>query len=111
MDAYTQEKYNLILKYLNDKYPDRYNHMTIELLRTEPYYKQLWTWWTARAYYGDHTFFGRLEDTPEGLESIWIIDSKMKRNYVWKKGKYEYLQQLSKESCKEIYGDKTPGTY
>ncbi|WP_207953324.1 hypothetical protein [Paenibacillus agricola] len=89
---------------------DQYRDMTAQQLSFHPYHKQVWAWWKALAYYGMNGNYERLEDAPNGMRSIWII-GKTNLNYIWKNGKYEYLQQITKEDCKNIYGDKTPGTY
>lgn len=102
--------YTLILQYLHDKYPGKYNNMTIVLLRTQPYHKQVWAWWQAMAYYGINGNYERLEDATAGVRYISIMREK-KIKYELIDGKYIAYQEITKEECKGVYGDKTPGTY
>jgi hypothetical protein len=98
----------LILKYLHDRYPGKYDSMTSERLLLQPYHTLIWTWWTALAYYKMSHRYMRLEDAPEGVQTIWVM-TDTNRNYIWKDGKYEYLQEFTKEECKGVYGDRIPG--
>jgi hypothetical protein len=104
-----EDMHALILKYLRDKYPGTYDDMTTDLLRKQPYHNQVWTWWLALAHYGMNGNYKRLEDVPDGLRYVSIMGEK-KVEYELIKGKYVAYQEITKEFCKDVYGDKTPGT-
>lgn len=95
----------LIIKYLKEKYPGHYDELTIDELEKQPYNKRIWLWWQSLAYYGHKgTYFTRLEDAPDGLEWITVMGSKgPKKDYKWRNGKYEFIQEMSEKTCKAIY--------
>lgn len=102
--------YALILKYLHDKYPGTYDTMTEQQLSSQPYHKQIWTQWQAMAHYGINGNYERLEDAQDGLRYVSIMGEK-KVQYELVNGDYVAYQEITREECKGVYGEKTPGTY
>jgi hypothetical protein len=98
----------LVLRYLHDRYPGKYDSMTAGQLHQQPYHTLIWTWWTALAYYKIGQHYMRIEDAPDGVQTIWVM-GETNKNYIWKNGQYEYLQEFTKEFCKGVYGDRIPG--
>jgi hypothetical protein len=76
----------------------------VETITAQPYYKQIWAWWSALAYYKIRHHYLRLEDAPDGIPSIEVMGDTQKM-YMWRKGKYEFVQEFTLEFCKEIYGE------
>lgn len=106
-----QETLDLILRYLHDRYPDKYRHMTTELIHMQPYHKQIWAWWEALAHYRMNGYFSSLEQAPDGLKSMHVTENGVINNYSWIDGKYVYIQQWTKKFCEDVYGNRVPGTY
>ena len=75
----------------------------IEEILAEPRYERVWAYWNALAYFRMHDHYLTLEEAPEGIKWITVMDGTCK-NYKWKNGKYEFAQELTKEDCKSIYG-------
>lgn len=101
----------LVLQYLKDKYPGKYDDMTDEKLRQQPYHKVVWTHWEALAHFGMSNYYTSLDKAPEGLKIISVTEGEEIISYEWRNGKYVYQQKWTREFCKAVYGERTPGTY
>lgn len=92
---------NLVRRHMKEKYGW---DMTDEELQAMPHHEQVWEWWRALSYFQLNNHFEKLEDAPEGIEWVSIMDESMKQ-YQWVNGKYVFQQDITKELCKEVYGN------
>jgi hypothetical protein len=74
----------------------------IDTITAQPYYKQVWAWWSALAYFKIDDSYERLEDAPEGISSITIMGDTRKL-YKWRNG-YKLIQEITEDECKGHYG-------
>lgn len=113
MSYYNSDMYELILKYLREVYPGHYENYTYLDLLKQPYHKQIWVWWTARAYYRmDAHIYTRIEDAPpDSPEGTWIgvMGKEEEINYRMQDGKWKLVQTITKEDVKNVFGNDTPG--
>lgn len=76
--------------------------LTREEILAQPRYKRVWAWWQALAHYQMNNYYKRLEDAPDGISTIHVMGKTCKM-YKWN-NEYEFVQEMTKESCKGIYG-------
>jgi hypothetical protein len=76
----------------------------IDTITARPYYKQIWESWKALAYYKINDNYERLEDAPNGIGSINVMTDTRKL-YMWRKGKYAFIQETTEKECKSFYGE------
>lgn len=105
MVSFDTEINNYVLKYLREKHPDQYGRWTVEDVRVQPRWKRVWTWWSALCHYREDRHFQRLEDAPDGLAAVRVIEDGECRTYEWCDGKYVYRQGITKDVCRDIYGN------
>ncbi|WP_010498516.1 hypothetical protein [Paenibacillus elgii] len=105
--SFDQEINTLILRYLHDKYHDQYAEWTIENIRVQPRWRRVWAFWEAKCHYEQNGHFQQLENAPPGLPSVWVMERGENVNYRWdaNAGEYVFLQKVTKEECKAIYGE------
>lgn len=93
--SFTLEIYNLLIRYTKDS---EGLDVTIDDLYKLPWWRCVWGYWKAKAYYKMDGYYERLEDVPDGLEDYTIMEDA----YVAYRG--ETVQRITKEDCKSIYG-------
>jgi hypothetical protein len=87
----TDEMNTLTIRYLQDKYPGKYDDITSEKLALQPYHKRIWTKWEAQAHYGLNHYYASLDKAPNGLPIISVTENGVINQYEWRNGRYEYL--------------------
>jgi hypothetical protein len=102
--SYTTEMYNLIIRFTKDS---KGKEITLDDLYKLPYWRCVWGSWRAKAYYKMDGYYESLSDVPEGLEDYIIMTDKVNTKYGTFNGRHPYVQLMTKEYCKEVYGSKS----
>ena len=94
------EMFNLLIKFAKDS---QNIDVTYEELLLLPYWRCVWGWWMAKAYYQIDYHYKRLEDVPEGTENYSIVGD-VYTSYRMERGQIE-SQSITMDECRKYYGD------
>lgn len=98
--SFTKDIYNLLIRFTKDS---EGLDITLEDLRKLPWWRCVWGWWMAKAYYQLDGYYQRIEDIPEGLESYTIMNEVLTQH--WMEQGIMKTQVITKAECKLFYGD------
>jgi hypothetical protein len=93
---FSMEIYQLLIKYTKDI---EGKDITLGELQYIAWWRCVWGYWKAQAYYKTNGYYERLEDVPEGLMNYVVQTDENNDHYI--NGR---LQRTSKETCRKIYG-------
>jgi hypothetical protein len=94
--SFQKEIYDLLIRYTKDVDG---TDITLAELQDLPWWRCVWGWWKAQAYYKVNGYYERLEDVPKGMDDYTIISEEVCTTY---RGKT--VQSMTKADCKSIYG-------
>jgi hypothetical protein len=97
--SFNLEIYELLKRYTKDLDG---TDITLAELQNLPWWRCVWGWWKALAYYKMNDNYERLEDVPDGLDNFTIMGEVRTQYHCIKGIKSE--QSMTKEECKRIYG-------
>jgi hypothetical protein len=91
----------ILLRYYQSKY-----NWTPEDIPSWPRHKVIWEHWRAKAHFHLSNFYESVDELPDAPEgTMYTVMDKVYENYKRVNGQWVYIQNITEEDCKAIYGE------